>query len=110
MGGGHKGQKKRQRGGASKAVDGWAMGFERWMAIFSFFPPTRSLLLFLTLSTGSSLQQNGVVAGKAARSTKVGLSSKDAVLQISHSSPHTIPPPTPRHAGMQSEQSPRGDR
>lgn len=42
-----------------------------------FFPC--SLLLFLTLSSGSRLQRSCVVAGKAARSTKVGLSSNEAI-------------------------------
>lgn len=66
-----------------------------------FFPPN-SLLLFLTLGSGSSLQQSGAMAGKTARSTEVGLSSKDAA-QRSKSiclSAHHVP------AGMQSEQSP----
>lgn len=51
-----------------------------------FFP--RSLPLSLTLSSGSRLQQTGVVAGKAARSTQVGLSSTDAgQISVSASTP-----------------------
>lgn len=71
---GYRGQKKRQRGGASEAEGGlWGLEMD---GNILFFPPS-SLLLFLTLS-GSRLQQSCVEAGKAAGSTKVGLSSKDA--------------------------------
>lgn len=72
--GGHRGQKKRQRGGASEAEGGpWGLEMDGNLL---FFP--RSLPLSLTLSSGSRLQQTGVVAGKAARSAQVGLSSTDA--------------------------------
>lgn len=77
---GHRGQKKRQRGGVSKAEGGlWSsLGIEMDGNIL-FYP---SFLLFLTWSNGSTLQQSCVVVGKAARSTKDGLSSKYAVQHV----------------------------
>lgn len=71
------GKKKRQRGGASEAEGGlWGQEMD---GNILFFPPLRSLPLFLTLSCGSRLQQSCVAAGKTERSTKVGFSSKDTV-------------------------------
>ena len=79
-GGGRGGKRRGSEEGCQKLRVDW-----RWMTIFSFSP--HSLLFFffffrfffpLTLGKRSKLQHNGVVAGKAARSTEVGLSSKDA--------------------------------
>lgn len=56
-GGGYRGQKKRQRGGASEAQGGLEMDGN----ILSFL---HFLLLFLTLRGGSRLQQSCKVVGK----------------------------------------------